>query len=1135
MEKDNLPIKTKNIAINDRVIIVFHKDNPFDKGTVRFIGPIQGSEAIYYGIELDEEKGKHDGKGLFTTPTNKATIVMLKHLRKLVGEEFNLRDFKKRLAAEKKSREKEKIVKKDTPKSDLPQISEEVEREVEQTSATLGSNAEIEELNKKLKMMESGYKELLQKKEADIIKLTNKVRSTEEKMEKELREMAKKMTISESAGKVQAEMHKMEEKMSNLVIELESLKEELSITNQILEEKELQIEELEIDKQIMQEEANLTAEETEDNIDPEELRKNYGLVKLAFLKLKDDYDRDSLKWENEKEILSGNKSKNALDSEEVKKLLQQKDDIIVDLKSRLEEYSDSEKYILNLTDQILNKENRVTELEISLREVKANLKVSEEIGEEFEELNNILSEELEIKEEDINALLEESDTLKEEIKEKQQIIQKYRDRLANVQGEIDIIKTQSLSSGGEAKVDKIDNLIKCYTASLSDKRSLVKQLVLKNTREAREAKKQRKWAIVSKALPETLLEELNLPLVEKFLNIKELSEKIDIVLSQFITNYLKNRGVFTENPELIDFILKISTVLVETKTMCLYLFDFGFTLGKTDEFRSFLKSSMFLMIKSIEMLIERLITEVREDSFSTKFNYGLLEENKTKIMTTLRGSTNEFELLPNRNAIDNVSNTQLIYMNFLALHILTTEGGDPDPKLGETERKLEMCYEFAIMNQNWPVSAARLLNIESIDPDAFIEGDTQRVLSVVTQAWNVIRDQNNNAKDCLNELVLKLESYLSKYGKKAKKDEDLEIYLIQIIEQHGPWQEGVKKIRSQLNDFDKLRSSCMTLESQMAEIKVSLTEKEQTILNADKVRAALETRTKELEFRCQVIPNLENEKRRLSDKERHYAEACKRLEQENAHLKEKIKNGPKNYSSTNPGDGQPAMANKMTKRLQDAVSKLNRIRIKPTSKQLKDQNYTYIDKNEVGCLAQYVNKLSDQLTMEKASKTESMFLNIQGNMPFFKRYMDKVQMKSGQGLHKTGTKSLNKVNSFASAIRSGISGVSIVDCTPKENEGANSRILRLTQAISKQETLVNSCLFKAKRELDEFRSKWANYHLSNCEHMNVSADIKKIIQETDRKVIGTASLVDRLEGTTESQHKVAFDRKSFRFEQAIKF
>lgn len=120
---DGLPINPDHVEVGSRIIIVKHKTNSYDKGEVKFIGKIGGkSKDIWYGIELDEPKGKHDGKGKFKAKPNHGTFVMKKHLKQLVSEEFDMKAFKKVLKAEITEAKKARMGK--NKQAELPQIKE---------------------------------------------------------------------------------------------------------------------------------------------------------------------------------------------------------------------------------------------------------------------------------------------------------------------------------------------------------------------------------------------------------------------------------------------------------------------------------------------------------------------------------------------------------------------------------------------------------------------------------------------------------------------------------------------------------------------------------------------------------------------------------------------------------------------------------------------------------------------------------------------------------------------------------------------------------------------------------------------------------------------------------------------------
>jgi dynactin complex subunit len=69
-----------------------------DRGYIRWSGPLGKSHnGIWYGIELDEEKGRHEGKGFFKTAPKHGTFVKPPNLRKVENENFDMQAFKKKI------------------------------------------------------------------------------------------------------------------------------------------------------------------------------------------------------------------------------------------------------------------------------------------------------------------------------------------------------------------------------------------------------------------------------------------------------------------------------------------------------------------------------------------------------------------------------------------------------------------------------------------------------------------------------------------------------------------------------------------------------------------------------------------------------------------------------------------------------------------------------------------------------------------------------------------------------------------------------------------------------------------------------------------------------------------------------
>lgn len=80
------------------------------------------------------------------------------------------------------------------------------------------------------KETEANFKDLLKKKDKEIISLTNKLRMIEKKKDKEISSLKKQVAEGGGASNLAQDMAKQEEKLANMMLELESTKSELENT-----------------------------------------------------------------------------------------------------------------------------------------------------------------------------------------------------------------------------------------------------------------------------------------------------------------------------------------------------------------------------------------------------------------------------------------------------------------------------------------------------------------------------------------------------------------------------------------------------------------------------------------------------------------------------------------------------------------------------------------------------------------------------------------------------------------------------------------------------------------------------------------------------------------------------------------
>ena len=425
-------------------------------------------------------------------------------------------------------------------------------------------------------------------------------------------------------------------------------------------------------------------------------------------------------------------------------------------------------------------------------------------------------------------------------------------------------------------------------------------------------------------------------------------------------------------------------------------------------------------------------------------------------------------------------------------------------------KKLRLAFEYALANQTWAKSQMRLAGSEEVDASAFEYQEIIAAKKTTYDAWLSTDTEGIQILSVLTKLNADLEGYIIKYGKKTKKYEEGEEDFVNVIKNDGPWTINTKELKKSLDEFDKLKLSKEDLTKQVSDLNKKISEKDQEIGNGDKIKKALEVRTKDLEMRCQQIPLLESEKRRYVEKDKHYSDICRRLEEENKNLKERLKSGnftAASLTGARPEGGKGAAGNKnVQKRFQNVFKKISLVRQKQTTSLMKNKDYTYIQKHEVNCLSKYLQKLNKQLIDVKGGEIAEKFHSLQRDMPFFKQYMTKAKNHDKKiAFSKEASKSLGKVQAFTSAVKHSISSNQLVDCTPKENESNIARVERLMNQVKRQEMHIDNCVFKATKELDKFKSKWASVYTANHEFMSSSSAIKEATEGAKNNVIGKVS------------------------------
>ena len=1215
--ESNFPKRTKDLKLGDRVIVVLKKGNHLDRGHVRFMGPLAGvPDKFYYGIELDKPNGQHEGKSYFKTKENHGTFMELKNLRKIHAEEFDEKSFndllKKEQATKAQEMKKEATESrpKDTPapvspttpkieqppapdepkkaapepKIDTPELQKPAEPSPKKESPPVKAPAEPEKPSpqptkviqqpqsddRKIKEVEANYSELLSKRDKDITSLKGRIRTLEEQLLRE-KEKASKPTLSD---KLEKEFQIMEEKFSNMSIEYESLKSDLENTRYQLDESKLRIQELEFDKEEMLLQAEIAAEDTEEmsEADISEMKKNFGFLKMAYSKLEEKLHSDQNRYENKISDLEGKvKNSDGLNNDQVKKMLKDKERTITELKQRLEDSSGSNEYISDLTEQLINIKNSLEIAEDNVRDAKHTIRLNDEIIEELEDMNGLLNSELDNANNEISALNENFLILQDEKKHDEGVIAKYREKIKLIQGEIDIIKSQNSQSQDKDKINKIDQLIKNYTLCLQEKRTVVKKLIVSEFKDIKDARHNMKSTIVMRSIPPRYVHDLEYTSIDKYLTLLDIIKKIDLISNQLKSNYLANPLVVEDGTELIGHISNCLSILLEGRRTMEYIFDYGFTFEKLEDLKNMIRSPIFGVLVSIEVLLDRLVTEIREDNFNTKFNLKLLADNNGKLLEMISELTDGLKQVRMKESIDIRYYSKIIELQYLVACDYAENKNAQTEAMRNNLAKLSTVSRAIDTEESWirqhediirkrphvlggadestmDMSKQSISTIEAGDSEAKIFSvakvrplfdSIQKVVARIVDGEDVI--------GLLESLETDVNSYILSNSKKARKVDGEEDYPFHLFTEAGPWMEVVNHVRKRLERFDEVQKESKEKSEKIEDITKKLGEAEIKIENSQKVKATLENRIKDLEFKNQNIPLIEGERVKAVEQAKILTHDVDKLKKEIGILEDKIKLG--GSALGHAGGIFSALGKKQAqdekrglpginfKAMEGNSSKTSGMRTTARESDMKSEPISF--KSMIS-----YERIIENLHTQLVSKDEDDIFDskkMMKEMPYFYRLYNKEKKKSiyGNTIEKEGKDVMGRLTLISNQVKNKVISKKVIDITKSKEKDPLIRLKAFAEQLRKEERDIEADKETAVSILDSFQSKWittyANTNSGNLVHSKLLSDNSSDI--SNERVIGLVRVEklneERLKQLEDTVNRVVLNKSDIGIKKAI--
>ena len=941
-DNSKFPIKTDELEVGDRIILVNHKENSYEKGEIRFKGPLKGNpDKVWFGIALDRAKGKHNGKGYFKTEENKGMFVTIKNLRKITTEVFDLDLFKafhenskkKKKKRSKKSKSKggdseasgdhegsekshgkKKKKKKKKPKeAKLEVIKEEHDDEDDAKHADnddkdkASTEEEKPKKKKKTKKRKSVSPTKARAKIAQALfsssnmigNILQKVNDDPESLKKiqnfdeELKEVANdaEVKIKNMKSQYLEKEKKTKKKIKALKKEIKELKQDHKKEVKQLKESQKRL------KQDM-EQAKITVDERELRIQELEYDMEIAILQaqivtrqqdkpdaLELKELKQNYEYLKagfriLESRYERQKKAGSSYKDLQDK------LWAAERENSHLKKQIDQLQENQAFVTSLSEKIIKKDRKIEDLEADNEKLEQQQEVSDDIISEFEDIVSAYEKVVKRLEKKNKNLTLSIEKLEFKMNESDKQLQDYRGKLKALEGEFDVANMNTENEDDKAHVKKIESLVKSYTECLKERNLMVHALTDWRIKDSKKIAERSRWSVIMGTVPPYLKKRVDDQYLKTFLELYEMSRETELILGIFRGLYLKSHFIIQDNIKLIDFIYTISKTLLDTLKICDFMFDYGFSMKNWEDFKSLMKSTFFTVATSTKIFLAKLVERIKEDKFDHKFSIKLLAGNNKKMSKICKTLTTEYKDVPNRKTIELRTSSiyiDIVYMYFCAYMM---NQGSSNTDFIKQSNLLQEINKNVINDQSWANSQARLLKYKNVEKSMYKFNDFKRLKKLISGEKAKYKEAEEiNFDELAKEILPEVKEFVAKYGISSERV-DFSSTLYQLLATTGPWCQKIKAVQRELEDHNLLVHEKMKQEIKVKEMENEITRREGDRQSLLKTQGRLQERIQRLEAQSQKAMYLERENERFKVKEAYWEKTSTELKKEVANLKE---------------------------------------------------------------------------------------------------------------------------------------------------------------------------------------------------------------------------------------------------------
>lgn len=267
----------------------------------------------------------------------------------------------------------------------------------------------------------------------------------------------------------------------------------------------------------------------------------------------------------------------------------------------------------------MKKEEDIIDLKRTIKELKEERDVNNQLIEATEEENKELNLLIGSKDQEILALCKKIKEKEENIEESDKYINKFREKVSQMTKEIEMYKDNLQKTGGEESrnVKRIEELLQKQGDILADKREIYKRMLNSTIINSKLSNEILTTQTFLKTLPPIFLEKLHLESFNKFILIRCLRSKTLLLLEELQSNFIIVQQA-KENIELVNWVSK-GLLYMNMVIYSLDILEISMMFQNSEEeYLQFSKQSLFGTCTAIQVIIDSMLRTHREEAMSVK-------------------------------------------------------------------------------------------------------------------------------------------------------------------------------------------------------------------------------------------------------------------------------------------------------------------------------------------------------------------------------------------------------------------------------------------------------------------------------------------------------------------------------------